>query len=101
MSFLPLAHALSAREDLPVPAWLFAWAASIVLIVSFFALAAGWRSPRFEELRERPFGEGLSRALLGLPAQIVCGLVGVFLLGVAAYAGLEGTAAPDRNFALT
>jgi hypothetical protein len=101
MSFLPLAHALSAREDLPVPAWLFAWAASIVLIVSFFALAAGWRSPRFEEMRERPLGEGLSRALLGLPAQIVCGLVGVFLLGVAVYAGLEGTAAPDRNFALT
>jgi hypothetical protein len=101
MSFLPLAHALSAREDLPVPAWLFAWAASIVLIVSFFALAAGWRSPRFEELRERPLGEGLSRVLLGLPAQIVCGLVGVFLLGVAVYAGLEGTAAPDRNFALT
>jgi hypothetical protein len=101
MSFLPLAHALSAREDLPVPAWLFAWAASIVLIVSFFALAAGWRSPRFEELRERPLGEGISRAFLGLPAQIVYGLVGVFLLGLAVYAGLEGTAAPDRNFALT
>jgi hypothetical protein len=101
MSFLPLAHALSAREDLPVPAWLFAWAASIVLIVSFFALAAGWRTPRFEELRERPLGEGLSRALLSLPVQILCGLVGVFLLGVAVYAGLEGTAAPDRNFALT
>jgi hypothetical protein len=101
MSFLPLAHALSAREDLPVPAWLFAWAASIVLIVSFFALAAGWRSPRFEELRERPLGEGVSHALLGLPAQILCGLVGVFLLGLAVYAGIEGTAAPDRNFALT
>jgi hypothetical protein len=101
MSFLPLAHALSAREDLPVPAWLFAWAASIVLIVSFFALAAGWRSPRFEELRERPLGEGLSRALLGLPAQIICGLIGVFLLGLTVYAGFEGTAAPDRNFALT
>jgi hypothetical protein len=101
MNYLPLAHALSAREDLPVPAWLFAWGASIVLIVSFFALAAGWRSPRFEQRHERPLGAGLSRALLGLPAQIVCGLVGVFLLGVAIYAGLEGTVAPDRNFALT
>ncbi|MDQ3726417.1 MAG: fenitrothion hydrolase, partial [Actinomycetota bacterium] len=101
MSFLPLAHALSAREDLPVPAWLFAWGASIVLIVSFFALAAGWRSPRFEQRHGRPLGVGLSRALLGLPAQIVCGLVGVFLLGVAVYAGLEGTEAADRNFALT
>jgi hypothetical protein len=101
MSFLPLAHALSARDDLPVPAWLFAWAASIVLIVSFFALAAGWRSPKFEQWRERPLGEGLSRVLLGVPAQVVCGLVGIFLLGFSIYAGLEGTVAPERNFALT
>jgi hypothetical protein len=101
MNFLPLAHALASRQDLPVPAWLFAWGASIVLIVSFVALAAGWRSPRFEELRQRPLGEGLSRALLCLPTQIVCGLIGIFLLGLAIYAGLEGTVAPDRNFALT
>lgn len=101
MSYLPLAHALSAREDLPVPAWLFAWAASIVLIVSFFALAAGWRSPRFEQWRQRPLGAGLSRVLLGLPTQVLCGSIGIFLLGFSIYAGLEGTEAPDRNFALT
>ncbi len=98
---LPFAHALVARQDLPVPAWLFAWGASIVLIVSFFALSVGWRAPRFEEDRWRPLGAGLSRALLGLPAQIVYGLVGIFLLGLAIYAGLRGTEAPDRNFALT
>lgn len=101
MTVLPFAHALVAREDLPVPAWLFAWGASIVLIVSFFALSAGWRRPRFEEDRWRPLGAGLSRALLSRPLQALCGLVGVFLLGVAVYAGLRGTEAPDRNFALT
>lgn len=101
MSFLPLAHALVARQDLPVPAWLFAWGASIVLIVSFFALAAGWRRPRFEQLHWRPLGAGLSRALLSLPAQLLCGFAGVFLLGVVVYAGLRGTEAPDRNFAIT
>jgi hypothetical protein len=101
MSFLPFAHALVARQDLPVPAWLFAWGASIVLIASFFALAAAWRKPRFEDGRWRPLGAGLSRALVGLPVQILCGLVGVFLLGVAIYSGLRGTEAPDRNFALT
>ena len=101
MNFLPLAHALASRQDLPVPAWLFAWGASIVLVVSFFALAAGWRSPRFEQLHERPLEAGLSRLLLGPPVQVVCGVVGVFLLGLAVYAGLEGTEAPDRNFALT
>jgi len=101
VNFLPLAHALASRQDLPVPAWLFAWGASIVLVVSFFALAAGWRSPRFEQLHERPLGAGLSRVLLGLPVQVLCGAIGVFLLGLAVYAGLEGTEAPDRNFALT
>jgi hypothetical protein len=101
VSLLPFAHALAARQDLPVPAWLFAWGASIVLIVSFFALAAGWRKPRFEEAHWRPFGAGVSRALTSLPTQALCGLIGVFLLGVAVYAGLRGTEAPDRNFALT
>ena len=34
-------------------------------------------------------------------AYALCGAAGVFLLGVAVYAGLRGTEAPDRNFALT
>jgi hypothetical protein len=101
VSWLPIAHALVARKDLAIPAWLFAWGASIVLIVSFFALSVAWRSPRFEQERWRPLGAGLSRALLGLPAQILCGTIGVFLLGFSIYAGLHGTEAPDRNFALT
>jgi hypothetical protein len=98
---LPVAHALVARKDLPIPAWLFAWAASLVLIVSFFALSVAWRTPRFERQRWRPLGAGLSRALLSLPAQALCGATGVSLLGFAVYAGLHGTEAPDRNFALT
>ncbi len=104
MSFslaLPFAHALVARQDLPIPAWLFAWAASIVLIVSFFALSAAWRVPRFEELHWRPFGARLSGAFTSIPVQILCGAIGVFLGGVGVYAGLRGTEAPDRNFALT
>ncbi len=99
--FLPVAHALVARKDLPVPAWLFAWGASLVLIVSFFALSAGWRKPRFEDERWRPLNERFSAALLSLPVQVLCGATGVFLLGVSIYAGLRGTEAPDRNFALT
>lgn len=101
MSWLPLAHALASRQDLPVPAWLFAWAASIVLIASFFALSAGWREPKFEDEHRRPLGERLSGRLLSLPVQALCGAIGVFLLGFAIYAGLKGTEAPDRNFSLT
>ncbi|MFL5901662.1 MAG: fenitrothion hydrolase [Solirubrobacterales bacterium] len=98
---LPVAHALVARKDLPIPAWLFAWGASIVLIVSFFALSAAWRKPRFEEERWRPFGDGFSWALLGTPTQALCGAIGIFLLGFSIYAGIHGTEAPDRNFAPT
>jgi hypothetical protein len=100
-SFLPLAHALVARKDLPIPIWLFAWGASIVLIVSFFALSASWREPRFEDERWRPLGGGLWRALMSHAAQAICGLIGVFLLALSIYAGLQGTEAPDRTFALT
>jgi hypothetical protein len=95
------AHALVAREDLPIPAWLFAWAASVVLIISFFALSALWKQPRFEEEDWRPLGERLSRALINPVIEVAAGLVGVFLLGLAVWAGLHGTEAPDRNFALT
>jgi hypothetical protein len=101
ISSLPFAHALVARQDLPIPAWLFAWGASIVLIVSFFALSAAWRKPRFEKENWRPIGAGVSHVLLSRPTQILLGLVGIFLLGVAIYSGLRGTEAPDRNFALT
>jgi hypothetical protein len=101
MSFIPFAHALIVKQDLPIPAWLFAWAASIVLIASFFALSVAWRTPRFENERWRPITATVSNAILGWPAQIICGVVGVFLLGVAIYAGLRGSEAPDRNFAIT
>ncbi len=99
--FLPVAHALVARKDLPIPAWLFAWGASIVLIISFFALSAAWRKPRFEDERWRPLGKDLSATLLSAPVQVLCGAIGVFFLGFSIYAGLKGTEAPDRNFALT
>jgi hypothetical protein len=104
MSFLPyvpFAHALVAKQDLPIPAWLFAWAASIVLIVSFFALSAAWRKPKFEQEHWRPGASWLSAVLLGPVTQVLCGALGVFLLGVAVYSGIHGTEAPDRNFAIT
>jgi hypothetical protein len=97
----PLAHALAAREDLPIPEWLFAWGASIVLIVSFFALSVAWTTARFEGDRWRPLGEGIGRVAVHPLTQALCGLIGVFLLAVTIYAGLAGTSAPDRNFSLT
>jgi hypothetical protein len=98
---LPLAHALVGREDLPIPAWLFAWGASLVLIVSFFALSAGWKTARFESDSWRPVSPALSRWLLNRATEVLAGALSVGLLGLTVWAGLEGTEAPDRNFALT
>jgi hypothetical protein len=94
-------HALVGRQDLPIPEWLFAWAASFVLIVSFFALSFAWHTSRFEETRWRPVRPAISRALVNRGVQALCGAIGVFLLGVTIWSGLKGTEAPDRNFSVT
>ena len=47
------AHALVGRQDLPIPTWLFAWGASLVLIVSFALLSVAWKQPRLQQDRWR------------------------------------------------
>jgi hypothetical protein len=98
---LPVGHALVGRQDLPIPEWLFTWGASVVLIVSFVVLSVAWHRTRFEEDGWRPVGHAISRALVNSVTGTLAGMVGVFLLGVVVWAGLEGTEAPDRNFNVT
>ena len=89
------------RQDLPVPEWLFAWGASLVLIVSFVALSVAWSRPRFEDDAWDPVSARLSRLVVNRGTELVAGAIGVALLGITVWAGLYGTEAPDRNFALT
>ena len=96
-----IAHGLVSRSDLPIPEWLFGWAAAMVLVVSFVALAVLWPEPRLHEERWRPLPRGIGRLIAGRPVQIVCGAIGVFLLGVVVYSGLEGTQSSTANFAPT
>jgi hypothetical protein len=96
-----LAHGLVARTDLPIPEWLFGWAAAMVLVVSFVALAILWPDPKLQEEGWRPLPRGLGRRLASRPVEIVCGAIGVFLLGVVIYSGLRGTQTPTANFATT
>jgi hypothetical protein len=72
-----------------------------VLVVSFFALSAGWRRARYEGDSWHPVAPAFGRVITSLPVRILCGALGLFLLGVAIYAGFEGTEAPDRNVTLT
>ncbi|MGI9019628.1 MAG: fenitrothion hydrolase [Solirubrobacterales bacterium] len=93
--------ALVGKQDLPIPEWLFAWGASLVLIASFVALTIAWREARFEGERWRPVSVRLSALLVNRVTAFLAGALSVFLLGLVVYAGLEGTESPDRNFALT
>lgn len=95
------AHGLQlvGRSDLPVPAWLFAWAAAVVLIVSFALLAIAWREPRFVSARWCPLPAGLSRVLLSTPVCAVTAALGVGLLALTIWSGLDGTQVASENFA--
>jgi hypothetical protein len=90
------AHGIVARTDLPIPVWLFGWAAAVVLIVSFAALAALWPNPRLQ-------GEVPMRRLFRIPvaADVLAGALGIFAMGVTVYAGLVGVQDALGNLAPT
>jgi hypothetical protein len=81
-------HGIVGRADLPIPAWLFAWTATGVMVISFIALWSLWSKPR---LQQAP-----GRVLLRVPrlVQWLCGVLGVALFAIVVYAGLAG----EQNF---
>jgi predicted outer membrane lipoprotein len=95
------AHGIVTRSDLPVPGWLFAWAAGLVLVVSFVALAALWPEPKLQEERGRPLPQELGRVLTSPALEVLTGAIGVLLLGLVVYSGLDGTQTVTANFTPT
>jgi hypothetical protein len=88
-----IAHALVQREDIPLPPVVFAWAAAAVLVISFVGLAALWPQPRLEQADRRPW--------LRIPGavEMVCGAIGVAMLGVVLWAGFAGDQSAATNLA--
>jgi hypothetical protein len=93
------AHGLVQRQQLPIPQWLFAWAAAAVLVISFFALAVLWPQPRLERDDWRPMPGG--RVIASRPVQVLCGAIGVALLVVTILAGYLGSGTALDNWAPT
>ena len=89
------AHGISGSADVPIPEWMFAWAAAIVLIASFVALGVLWPRPRLQEPR--------LRRVTTIPPGVrtLCGLIGVALYGGVVYAAFGGTEVPTANLAPT
>ena len=70
------AHGIGGATDLAIPGWLFAWAATAVLILSFVALGVLWPKAKLESMRGRP-AFVLPRAFEPLAA-----LAGIVMTGI-------------------
>ncbi|MEV4421634.1 fenitrothion hydrolase [Patulibacter sp. NPDC049589] len=93
------AHGLGGTRSLPIPEWLFAWAAAIVLVVSFVGLSILWPRPRLAQLAEgRSFAVPAAVRAAG---RIGFGTLGVLLWALTVWAGLTGTENIQANIAPT
>ena len=90
-----LAHGLVGRQDLPIPKWLFGWAAAVVLVASFVGLAVLWPKPRLEGAAERRVA-GVPRFLDPL-----AGAIGLAFFVLVVYAGFQGSQTTTNNLAPT
>ncbi|MGH2834010.1 MAG: fenitrothion hydrolase [Solirubrobacteraceae bacterium] len=90
-----LAHGIVGKADLPIPVWLFSWAAAIVLVVSFVALSSLWRTPQLQS-------ERLRRAFR-LPTRLepLVNLIGLALFALVIYSGFAGAQEANANFSVT
>jgi hypothetical protein len=89
-----LAHGFVGREDLPIPKWLFGWAATVVLVASFVGLAVLWPRPRLEGVQEQRW--------LSVPTFLdpLCGAIGAALFVLIVYAGYAGAQEGTTNIAI-
>jgi hypothetical protein len=89
------AHGLVGRSDLPIPEWLFGWAAAVVLLISFAALSLLWPKPKLEgDDGFRPLPAWISRPITSRVAEVLAGLIGVFLLVLTIWTGFAGVQTP-------
>jgi hypothetical protein len=88
------------RTPLPLPLWLFGWGAAAVLVVSFAVLALMWPTPVLEKTRWRPIPV-LGRLLGSRVVEVLCGTIGVALLGVLIVAGYVGPDSASDNLVPT
>jgi len=90
-----LAHGFGGRQTLPIPKWLFLYAAIVVLVASFACLAVLWPTPRLEQASERRV-MGVARILDPL-----AGAIGTAIFVLVIYAGFAGDETTTNNIAPT
>ena len=89
-------------RDLPVPDWLFFWGGAVVLVFSFLALGALWKSPQLERRRAgRPLPAGLERFLRSRVLHGILGAISAGLLVLIFLTALIGEPSSAQNLAPT
>lgn len=89
------AHGLGGTSDLPIPAWLFAWGATLVLVVSFVGLAVLWQRPKLAEAAD---GRRLPVPVPALRVgEGVLSAVGLLVFVVVTWAALTGVPSKNAN----
>jgi hypothetical protein len=89
---IPFAHGIVGKRDIPIPDYVFGWAAGVVLILSFVGLAVLWPKPI---LQPEP-----ARRLCWFPGvlvDVVCGAIGIAVFVVVVYAGFAGVQVGTAN----
>lgn len=95
-----IAHGLVQRADLPIPEWLFAWAAAIVLVASFAGLAVLWPKPKLQQPAWHSLGPA-GRTLGSHAVELAAGAAGLAALAVVVWAGYAGEQGSQDNLAPT
>ncbi len=88
------AHGIVGKADLPIPVWLFSWAAAIVLVVSFVALSTLWQRPQLQEEHARRLFP------IAPPVEWIACAFGLGVFAVVIYSGFEGSQVATVNFAV-
>jgi hypothetical protein len=96
------AHGLVGRADLPIPEWLFGWAAAVVLVLSFVGLATLWQEPQLEGHDDvHPLPDWLSFTLVNPATEVAAGAIGVGLFALTIWAGFAGVQTATDNWTPT
>ncbi len=96
MSSYLLAHGVGSRGDLPLPLWMFTWAAALALGLSFVALGVLWKEPRL--VRAAAGRQLLDSGSFAIRLVLAIGRAAALgLLGIAIWAGLFGTDSEAEN----
>ncbi len=97
-----IAHGIGGVRDLPVPDWLFFWGGAVVLVLSFLALGALWRTQQLERRAAgRPLPAALERFLRSAALHAVLGVVSAALLVLVFLTALLGEPSASENLSPT